>query len=53
MMITASSCDVVLTFYLSLQLPGYLASVLFAPRKEKTSASVSATSSVVSVKCDV
>ena len=51
MMITALSCDVVLT-YLPLQLPGYSASVLFTPAEEKISASVSAASSVL-VKCDV
>lgn len=53
MMITASSCDVVLTFYLSLQFPGYSASVLFTPMREKTSASIVAAASVVLVKCDV
>lgn len=53
MMKTASSCDFVLAFYLSLQLPGYSASVLFTPTEEKTSASVNAASSVVLVKCDV
>lgn len=53
MMITASSCDVVLTFYLSLQLSGYTASVLITPTEEETSASVNAAASVVLVKCDV
>lgn len=53
MMKTASSCDFVVAFYLSLQLPGYSASVLFTPTEEKTSASVNAASSVVLVKCDV